>query len=311
VVFKISEASTGLKSTVNCAFDVDYAMVIISLGTKTKRVNTNYFVGTELVDGVLYTDPIYLGAAPSKQYYKVEECLLYADDNTVKPNPQGDLLISAAPHQGSYFGLQITQPLNVEFELNAFNKTGVGLSVFCFNGNPADYGFVWYQPTQITVKEKWFYGSFVPSNYLDYQGSIYETKGDLGVDMPALYKIKVYRDANSDGAFSAGEIVSQYSNEIDYLNGTIKPLSVKFPERESGSNNYELEFWAYLKTSSGFQYQPIGSLYFEDDDSNVYRTPKPDRNPLTDLPISPGPDNIFEFTISSSPQFTGDLRFGI
>jgi hypothetical protein len=313
VVFKITEVDGGLKSTVNCAWDVDYAQVIISVRDNKNRLRRTdkYYAATTLNNGVLYTNPVTLPKPDKGEYFTLEDCLLYADDDKVHANPVGDLLISAAPHEGSYFGTKITTPLNLQFEINAFNKTSVGLSVFCFNGNPADFGFIWYQPTQIEVREKWFYGSFMPANYLDYKGSVYEQKGDLSVNMPALYKVKVYRDANGNGALTTDELVAQYSNEIDYLNGDIKPMSVKFPERTTGYNHYGLEFWGYLKSSSGFQYQQIGVLYFEDNDPNLYRTPALNRNLLTDLPITPGPDNIFEFVISSSTQYTGDLRFGI
>jgi len=313
VVFKISEAGSGLKSTANCAWDVDYALVVVTVRDNKGRIKRTdkYFATTTLTDGILYTNPVTLPKPDKGRYFTLEDCLLYSDDDKVHANPTGDLLISAAPHEGSYFGKQITTSLNLQFEINAFNKTSVGLSVFCFNGNPADFGFIWFQPTQVEVREKWFYGSFIPTNYLDYQGSVYEQKGDLSVNMPALYKVKVYRDANGDGALTSGELTAQYSNEIDYLNGNIKPMSVKFPERTTGYNYYGLEFWAYLKSKNGFQYQQIGVLYFEDNDPNLYRTPALNRNLLTDLPITPGPDNIFEFVISASSQFTGDFRFGI
>ncbi len=311
VVFTIYDGRGTLKSGSNCAFDVDYAMVIISHIVKNKRVYENFFTGTYLENAVLYTFPMTLPILPKNQYYRVEECLLYADEDKIHTNPTGDRLVSAAPHEGSNFGSRIPDPLNLEFEIDAFNKTDVGLSVFCFNGSdPADYGFVWFQPTVVVVKQKWFYGSFFPDNYLDYTGSSYDLAGELAVDMPAIYKVQVFRDKNLDNIFSGSELVIEYGNEKDYLTGKIQPLSVQYADGPDGNGHFELRFLAYLRVGGSFIYKEVGSVYFEGDNAFIYRTPVLVRKPDFDPGIDPGDDNIFEFAISNSNTQNSDFRFG-
>jgi hypothetical protein len=313
LILKLEDGYGMFKGGTNCAFDVDYAMVIIGeYDNKNKRQKSiSRFPTTYIDNGVLYTVPFTIPKPPKGRYYMVDECLLYADENTVESNPTGDRLVSAAPHAGSFFSTKFTSAQTVDFVLDAFNKTTVGLSVFCFDGtDPSNYGFRWFKPAELIVRQKWFYGSFFPDNYIDYLTSSYDLAGRLSINMPAIFKVQVYRDKNLDGVFATNELQIEFGNETDYLLGQVSPLSVMYAEGADDTGRFELRFLAYLKEGAAYTYKKVGSVYFEGNDPGVHLTPFIQRNLSTDPVINPGIDNIFEFTIGNSTEGGGDFRFG-
>ncbi len=312
VVFNLINEEGTLKSGVNCAWEVDYAMVIISYGKDRNRKTNTYFLSSYIENGVLYTEPLTLNKLRRGEYYKLDEMLLYADDDLSQDNPIGDRLISAAPHDGSKFGMRARRPLSVQFEVDAFNTTEVDLSVFCFEGaNPEDFGFVWFQPSVTVVKQKWFFGDFCTSSFNDYTGSLYDLGGDLTVDMSAIYLIELYCDNNNDGIFYDDELIGNFSNEEEYPSGIVAPVSVIYPDDSYNENHFEIRLFVYMKVINGFGYVNVGNLYFEDDNETLYKTPIISRNLQNDEAIVHGSDNIYDFIIGNCNIEFADFSFDI
>jgi len=311
VSFKMTHEDGGLKSGENCAWEVDYALVIISSGRRYNRSNETYYLPTNIENGILYTESLELPVLEGREFYRVEEMILYADDNTTLSNPIDDRLISAAPHDNSRFGRYATEPISVDFEVDAFNTTEVGLSVFCFDGNPEDFGFVWFQPSITVLQQKWFFGDFCTPSFHEYAGSLYDEFGTLHADMPAIFQIKLFSDNNFDGIFYEDELVSVYGNEEQLSSEEPGPVSVLFSDDSSIENHFEIRIFVYTKVENGFAYEEFGSLYFENSSETLYYTPISSRDPYSDDEVEAGPDNIYEFNIGSCNTGPVDFQFGI
>ena len=311
VFFTLMPEDGTLKSGENCAWEVDYAMAIISSGKEKDRKTNTYFLPTYIENGVLYTEALELPKLKKDEYYVLEEMILYADDDISQDNPGGDRIISAVPHDGSKFGEMAKKPVNVQFEVDAFNKTEVGLSVFCFDGaDPEDFGFVWFQPSVTVIKQKWFFGDLCSDIYEEYTSSLYEIGGVLSIDMPAIFYIDLYRDNNHDGIFYEDEKMGNFGNEENYISGITAPVPVFYSDDTSAENHFELRIFVYVKLGDNFGYQKYGSLYFEDDSEILYKTTYASRNLQYDEAIEHGDDNIYEFVIGNCNSESADFSFG-
>ncbi|MCD6332879.1 MAG: hypothetical protein J7L89_06360 [Bacteroidales bacterium] len=254
----------------------DYAMLVIEQG----GVTTTYYPAVFYLNGVLYTQAVKL--APG-DYQLTEFVLMHAEGD---PNDRtDDIVVNAAPHAGSTYGDMLVNPLPVFFTVEKFVKKEIPVEILCYEESSyADFGFVWFKITETTLHEKWFFGDFCTKNYMDYAGSDYETNG-LQVDMPAIFKIEVYRN---------GDLRGTYSN----LGQAPGPLAVNYIDRPGVTDNFELKVYILVKIGNQFDYKYFGSWFFVDD-GDIF----------TQNGSGPGDDGVYDFVLGNCNAGAADFTF--
>ena len=288
VIFTSANAGGLLKSEQDCNNpDADYAMVTID--------GTIYYPATFYVGGVLYTQAIKL--APGT--HVLGEFILFNDNGT--PNDKDDdIIVRASPQLGSEFGSMVINPMSMTFEVFAFQKVEIPVEVLCFEkSSHGSFGFVWFKPDVIRVKEKWFFGDLCTEVFEQYAGSLY---GDFPrVDMPAIFKIEVLRDDDLNGTYE--NLLGTYDNEDGYENNedyaSVPPLSINYPDRTGIEDSFELKVYIYMMIGTDittgypvFGYNYYGSWYFSDDSDEMYTDPA-----HTTGVFVQGDDGIYDFVV--------------
>lgn len=281
----------------------DYAEIIIQAGTSEQPVGDPFtkIAPVFYVDGVMFTQAIKL--EPGE--YTVLNFLLYAD-----PEEEGDdpVLVNAVPESDSEFGALVANPLPVTFLVSAFVKTEVSVGVLCFEPSVyLQFGFAWFRVEETVGRQRWFFGDFCTKFYQDYAGSLY---GDQpAVDMPAIFNIALYYDDNKNGIFEEDELVSNYSNEEDYMTMGA-PLAVNYLDAEETGDLYEMKVSIYVKTGddeSGnpqFEYKYFGSWFFMDDQFEMYTNAA-----LTEGEFDAGTDGVYDFVLGNCTVDAADFAF--
>jgi hypothetical protein len=254
----------------------DYAMLVIEQG----GVTTTYYPAVFYLNGVLYTQAVKL--APG-DYQLTEFVLMHAEGD---PNDRtDDIVVNAAPHAGSTYGDMLVNPLPVFFTVEKFTKKEIPVEILCYEESSyADFGFVWFKITETTLHEKWFFGDFCTKNYMDYAGSDYEANG-LQVDMPAIFKIEVYRN---------GDLRGTYSN----LGQAPGPLAINYIDRPGVTDNFELKVYILVKIGNQFDYKYFGSWFFVDN-GDIF----------TQNGSGPGDDGVYDFVLGNCNAEAADFAF--
>ena len=278
VIFTSANTGGLLKSEQDCNNpDADYAMVTID--------GIIYYPATFYVGGVMYTQAIKL--VPDT--HTLDEFILF-NDNGTPADKDDDIIVRAAPQKGSEFSSMVINPMSLNFEVFPFQKIEIPVEVLCFEKSQhGSFGFIWFRPNEIKVRQKWFFGDFCTPCYEDYIGSAYSTvPGGPQVDMPAIFKVEVYRD---------GVLQGTYGNEADM--GTPAPLSVLYADLEGVVNHFELKVYVLVKVGTAFQYVYMGSWLFDDDDDLV-----------TQNGVGPGTDGVYDFVVGNCNAEAADFAFG-
>ncbi len=267
---KVAGTINGLKSSEanNDELKASYAEIVIDGTTYTPEV---YYL-----DGVAYTQAIKL--TPGN--HTISEFMLMNDNNTPDDNSD-DVIVSAAPKANSPYAAFVNHPLDYDITVTAFHKNQVDIEVLKFT--PQEYtafGFDWFTMSQTTVREQVFFGDISVKHPSDYAGSLYAQQSNgLQVDMPAIFKIKVYRN----GAF----LVS-YDNEANLGEGDV--LHVAYPDNANTTDHFRFDLYIYVKIGDTFGYKKFYSWTFDDDQK-----------------IPAGSDGVVDFVLGNSNATQPDL----
>jgi len=237
-----TNAQSTLKSADCFSKKADYAKVTIS--------GTNYKVVVFYIDNKPYTNTIKL---PVGQY-KLSEFMMMDDNNT--PNDDtDDVLIAAAPHAGSEFAAYVEQPLDISFNIEAFKKTELPVTVLCYEESSySKFGFVYNEVGQLIIREQFFFGDICIKSLKDYTGSLYENQSNgLQLDMPAIAKIEVWRNGVKMGV---------YTNESWYAEGM--PITVRYGDLPEKEDNFEFKLYILVRQGPGFGYVYFHNWKFKD-----------------------------------------------
>lgn len=195
------------------------------------------YVVYKLDDGPLKTIPVFfVGNVPFTNTIKLEqgphvlqEFLVYSDNNTPN-NPADDVLLMAAPHANSPWGIYVTTPLDKNFTVIEDQKLDIKIDVICFQPTYYDhFGFVYFHFDQEIIRELCFFGDFCIKDRAEYVGSHYELQPNWVPsgygDVPAIFKIEVWRNGVMTGSFTNDDQAHAYSEKVclwygDYLNQT-------------------------------------------------------------------------------------------
>lgn len=299
VTFTTSVDNGGFKSDpFNCSNpDADYAMVTLQEGTPSQPgdILDPIKVPTFYVDGILYTQAIKLTPGD----YTVINFLLYAESDV---EGEDDILVNAVPMVGSEYGVMVANPLPQPFMVSPFAKIEVPLGILCFEPTTyTEFGFTWFVVNETISRQKWFFGDFCTKFFNDYNGSLYGD--DTKVDMPAIYTLDLYYDADEDGVFADGELVKSINNETGY-NTTGMPLELSYLDPAADGDNYELRISIYVKTGETFAYLPFGSWFYADGSIEMYTDAA-----MTENAFTAGDDGVYDFILGNCNMEGADFVF--
>ncbi|MBU2650774.1 MAG: hypothetical protein KKA81_07555 [Bacteroidetes bacterium] len=251
----------NLKSDDSCFAQLaDYAKVVIN--------GTEYFPEVFYLEGVPYTTTLKLNPGA----YNVEGFFLY-DDNQTPGLMDDDYIIAATPEAGSDYASFVTNPVTFSFNAVEFEKAQVYVEVVCFEPDEYElFGFNWFVAEEIMIREQCFFGDICVSDPDDYIGSLYENQSaGLQIDMPAIFKIEVWRNGEQNGV---------YGNE-EWL-GEGQPTCVLYGDYLHYTDVFEFKLYILVKVGTGFDYVHFKTWTFEDDEE-----------------IEQGTDGLVDFVLGS------------
>lgn len=204
------------------------------------------------VGGFWYTSSIKLAAGN----HSIKEFLVYHNNNT--PNNLGDdVLIFATPHIGSAFAGYVATPLEKNFQVFTDKKTELKIDVACYD--PAvhtNFGFVYFQLNQLTIREQNFFGNFCIRNKSEYGGSLYSQQANWNlspgpyIDVPAIFKVEVWRNGVLQNTF------------LNSAQG--EKLAVNYGDYANTVEGFVFKLFVYVKTGITFDYILFKEFSFND-----------------------------------------------
>jgi hypothetical protein len=252
VSFSIAPGTTpgGLKS--DCfSQTISYANVWLDGGLTPIKVGVFYIAGQP------YTNSIQL--TPGQHF--LNDFVLMNDNNT-PTNIADDIILAAAPHSGSVYAPYVTNPLTITFTVAKFGKLMQPVECVCYQqSNYTDFGFLFFQIQEVTVRQQAFFGDLCIKNISDYIGSLYaqQTAG-LQPDVPAIFKIEVWRN---------GTLMSTFDNSA-WL-GVGQPLLVSYADRQGIVDNFEFKLYVLVRQGAGFNYVYFTSWFATDGGTVQYK----------------------------------------
>jgi hypothetical protein len=194
-----------------------------------------------------------------------------------------DAVVYALPMAGSDYAAFVEHAAGFNFSVNTLNKKEVQVEVLLFN--PADYqkfGFDFTILPHTTIRHQLFAGRFIPADQAVYTGSLYQSQTNgLQKDMPAIFRIDVYRNGN---------FVKSFNNEENFGQQVLK---VSYPDDNESNDNFRLDLFLYAKSGNNFGYRFINSWYF----SNSQR-------------LHHSNDGVVHFVIGDTQNPQADYAFG-
>jgi hypothetical protein len=265
----------------------DYAQIVIDEITYTPAVFT--------VNNILYTQAVKL--TPGNH---VVTLFALMDDNGTPGVTTDDVIVRATPNTGSDFSVFVSATLPVNFTVAPFQKLEIPIEVLCFQETTyKEFGFAWFKPAEGTVRQKWFFGDFCTEYFDQYENSLYGPNPK--VDMPAIFRIKVYRDDDGDGIYE--NYIGIYNNEDNYtiVNGVASalPLEIRYLDRVNIEDRYRFAMELYLEItldSEGnpvFDYVEKANWYFSDASTTLYT----DKDYTEEGAFTTGEDNIYDWVL--------------
>lgn len=162
----------------------------------------------------------------------------------------GGTIVMAVPEQGSEMSQYVTNSLDYGFTVSAFTKNEISIQVLCFTpARTAEFGFFWFQPNQVVVRQHCFFGDLCVKDPQDYAGSLYENQvTGLQIDMPAIFRIVVKKN----GIEVPNSPFTNASLEAGW--GVGAPLCVEYPDDLNINEVFTFELRILVRFGSGFQY---------------------------------------------------------
>jgi hypothetical protein len=296
--FLISCNKTDVPTSSASSQEVVFSSAEMPLGslksTRDRDESLSVHYANVSVDGVTFTPEVfYLNNIAYTQAIKLEtgthtlEQFLLMNNNETPNDLTDDVIVKATPMAGSEFAGFVNLPLSLTFEVVAFQKAQVDIEVLNFEETSySSFGFTWFSPVDITVREQNFFGDICAKHPSDYQGSFYENQiNGLQIDMPAIFKIKVYRN---------GVYVGEFDNELDadgnpwYGDGA--PLKVRYADKDAEVDNFEFKLFIYVAQGNSFGYHFFHSWTFVDDEM-----------------IANGDDGVVDFALGNCHAEEADL----
>ena len=242
VTFNPSLFADGKKGTMEVS-GVDYCYIEID--------SMVFRPATYVLDGKIYTQSIKL--TPGS--YQLNKFLMMNDNNTPE-DFSDDVVMLAAPMEGSEYAAFVNQAAGFSFVVNHLKKANIDVEVILFS--PADYdkfGFDIDVLPATTIREQKFVGLILPKNPADYANSLYLNQSTgLQNEMPAIFSIDVFRN---------GRFVKSVDNEVQ-LGETF--VTITYPDGDNTTDNYRFDLNVYVRIGASFGYKYVKSWEFSDNE---------------------------------------------
>ncbi len=242
VTFNPSLSTDEKKSNLDVS-GIDYCYILID--------SLVFRPATYVIDGKIYTQSIKL--TPGS--YQLNKFLMMNDNNT-PDDFSDDVVMLAAPMEGSEYAAFVNHAAGFSFVVNHLKKANVDVEVILFS--PADYdkfGFDIDVLPATTIREQKFIGLILPKNPADYANSLYlNQSAGLQNEMPAIFSIDVFRN---------GRFVKSVGNE-DQLGEHF--VSITYPDGDNTTDDYRFDLNVYVPVGASFGYKYVRSWEFTDDE---------------------------------------------
>lgn len=225
------------------------------------------------LDGNIYTEAIKLDAQSKK--YVLEEFSLVDEYGVV---------IKTTPMEGSEYAEFIDNPLPRDIYIAPFETNEMAMEVLCFYPDKYDlYGFEFFEITELSIRKQYFFGNFCISDPEEYWYSLYGEPGNITVNEPAIFKIRVFRN---------GDFIKEYLNVPKFTekHNISEPLAVPYADYDNVMDRFKFELWIYVKVGNDFDYVKFHEWTFFDDEV-----------------IKQGSDGITDFVLGNCNANTPDL----
>jgi len=280
----------------------DYAQIVIrKLGT---TIDETYTPSVFTVNNVLYTQAVKL--TPGSY-----EVILFTlmDNNDTPDNTSDDVIVRATPNTGSDFSVFVSATLPIPFTVAPFQKLEIPIEVLCFQATTfKEFGFAWFKPAEGTIRQKWFFGDFCTEYFDQFENSLYGPNPK--VDMPAIFRIKVYRDDNGDGIYEKD--MGVFNNEDHYTidNGVASalPLGINYIDRVDIEDRYRFVMELYMEITLDdnenpvFDYVEKANWYFSDASNTLYTNKE-----YTEGAFTTGEDNVYDWVLGFCTGVPADV----
>jgi hypothetical protein len=249
VSFSIAPGNTGGVKSTSVSTDcfsktASYAKITID---NKQTVRAIFYI-----NGVPYTNTMQMTVGN----HTLQEFTIWSDNQT--PNDStDDYILSAVPHTGSTYAPYVSNPLDITFTVQAFEKVQVPVEAVCYQPSVySNFGFTFFQIEQVTVREQPFFGDLCIKSIADYSisGSPYlgQIHG-IQLDLPAIFKIDVYRNHT---------FMNTFNNEA--WKGEGQPLLVLYADRQGIVDSFEFKLSVMVRKGPGFSYVYFKSWFITD-----------------------------------------------
>jgi uncharacterized protein (TIGR02145 family) len=147
--------------------------------------------------------------------------------------------------------------LNIAFNVVAFEKIQLPIEALCYQpSNYTNFGFVFFQIEEVTIREQPFFGDICINSIADYAipGSPYLGQSNgIQPDLPAICRIDVYRN---------NTLINSFSNET--WKGEGQPLKVQYADRKGITDNFQFKLYVMVRKAVGFDYVYFHTWTFSD-----------------------------------------------
>ncbi len=273
VVFKATPAATGnfKDSQPGDCVNPMAQYALITIGDVIYNVDVFY------LNGVIYTNTLKL----TPGVHVLNNFVLMNDSGT-PGDLTDDIIVQGTPLIGSEYENFVEMPLPFEFTVDAFFKLEVNIEILCFVPNEyLSFGYAWFTVEEVLVRKVCFFGDVCTADYLNYEGSLYAQQSmGLRHDMPAIFKIEVWRTHDVDGE-PVTDFIKTYSNE-EWL-GEGAPLCVEYPDFKNVEDLIEFKLFILVNIDGVFDFV------------EYYTFSTMDAMPLEGI----GEDNVMDFVLGN------------
>ena len=189
----------------------------------------------------LYTQAIKLGVGSYnvQQFYILGEVVDELEDFQL----ENLMILKAAPIEDSEFSAYVDDPLEITIIVEAFEKDEFQIEVLCYQpGMHEQFGFFWFNITEIVVREICFFGDVCIEEGEDYSNSGYADIFDLNdypFDLPAIFMIEAFRDGAEEPYDTFSNVVYNEDEEKWEKAGDFMTVCARYSDYLNSEVNYE------------------------------------------------------------------------
>lgn len=252
----------------------DYVMAIINGDTSYIDIYTDQ-------QGNLHTEVCKIYLPEGEVAAVLSEFYVYHDNPPYGQYGPEDLIVYAAPLEGSEFQQYLEHKLNIAFTVRPFYKTIIDVDVLCYDQTYyEEFGFLGSNIHEYALYDICLFGDLCIDT-AEFAGSVYEQQENgLQYDVPAIMQVYI---TNVDGDTIA------IGDNMEWL-GEGQPLCLRYTDDTETVDDYVLHINIWLPTAEGFQWVNAGSLDFQDNKEGL------------DL----GDDGILDFVLGDCACEDGD-----